>query len=315
MVSLTTELIIGFSAGIVLLLVASSYLIKSVETVSKKMKISYFLLGFLIMAIGTSLPEISVSFASSVLGRPAFSLANILGSNLADICVVIGAAAFFGLKVDKKVANATFIFLGFSLLLMFFLVDGALNIAEGAMLLALGVVYFYFITRKETGKAVPVEMKKEPAFFKSYFYIPIFIFWLIIASFLIVTTGTFLAVRLGIPISFIGFALLAVGTALPEALSTVIIMLRGHAPEFVWGTLLGGNIVNIFLGVGAGPIFGRYKINFGEFFYQFLFMIIATAVLGLMMKFKKKLDWKDGIILILIYAAAFYFVITGQKLF
>lgn len=310
-ISLTVQFIIGFVIGLVMLLFSTNYLLKSVEVVSKKMRVSYFILGFLIMAIGTSVPEMAISFISTTLGKPAISLANITGSIIADICIVIGAAAFFGLKTDRKIANAALVFLGLSSLLIFFLFDGGLAMWESLLLLMLGIAYFAYVSRKETKKAMPVVMSKEPLFVKSYFYIPLLIFWLLLSSFLVVFFGSGLAVAFGLPVTFIGFILLAVGTAMPEALSTVIIMLRGHAPDFVWGTMLGGNIVNIFLGVGAGPLFGKYQINFGEFFYQFAFMLITTAVVYLMLRFKKKLDWRDGLILFGLYAVTLYFVLTG----
>ncbi|WP_372937209.1 calcium/sodium antiporter [Seonamhaeicola sp.] len=236
--------------GFILLVVGGEYLVRSSVALSFKFNISKMVIGMTVVSFATSAPELLVSLNAALTGSPAIAINNVVGSNIANIGLVLGITAMVGaISVDKSFYKLNWpVMMIFSMVLYFFLKnDSILSNIEGAILFV-GLVLFLFILIKTAKKDIVVEEVDETLSIVSNFKI---ILWLIIGAVALyfgsewlVNGATQIAETVGVSKGVIGLSLIAIGTSVPELAASVIAAAK-QEKAISLGNLIGSNIFNI----------------------------------------------------------------------
>lgn len=254
-----------FIFGLVILLLGSEGVIKNAIRISSLTKIPTFIIGATIVAIGTSLPEMVVSFFGGFENAPSLALGNIIGSNIANIGVILGISLLLSpiaigqTKTQKNMQVMLFV----SLILFFVLLFDGITYLLGLFLIALGlVVVVWQVIQGKNDKNldnIPVTAPKHPLIVIGLFIISLLA--LFIGGKLLVEGGVELANLFHVKKIIIGAVAVALGTSIPEMAVSISALSRNatrHEEKLVIGNILGSNIFNILFGVG---ILGLYGVN------------------------------------------------------
>lgn len=245
------------AVGLVLLTVGATWLTNGSVAVAKRLRISEYLIGMTIVAVGTSLPELTVSTASTIAGNADVAIGNIVGSNIFNVLLILGVCSLFApvLFTRNNVRIDAPICIVVSLMLAAMLSNGSLSRVEGVVMLVLYVavlVLSYRISRQENKASEPAENTEAPVKFvwwRSLGMIILGLGGLIYGATLTLESATEIARSLGVSESVIAITLLAGGTSLPELAASMAAMLKGHG-ALALGNVLGSNIANILLILG-----------------------------------------------------------------
>ena len=308
--SLILFLILSFS---LILVWATDLLISSLKILADETKVGKIALTSFILALATSIPELFVGITSAIEGRPSLSLGNVLGSNIADLSLVVGGAALLAgeVRVVGNVFNRD-LFLTFlvSLLPIFLLLDKTLSRFDGTVLFL--VYLFCQVTvlrgkRKETQgqgwikrllkRIVPLSGNHKKEWAKFFLGVVL----LLVSADLLVRSATHLAISFSIPILLIGLFLVAIGTSLPE-LSFEIQAIKRREIGMFFGDLLGSIVANSTLVLGITSILRPIKITlFEDYLLATGFFLALFGVFYLFTKTKRKLERWEGAVLLGLY--------------
>jgi cation:H+ antiporter len=288
---LMTLTIILFVVGFVILIKGADLLVDGATSIGKKMNISSLVIGLTIVSFGTSLPELLVNIVASVNDSPEIGVGNILGSNIANILLILGAAAVIcPLPINK---NTYFIEVPFSLtatLLVGFLANAAIfNIEtsdgnleflsrfEGGILIFFFVLflgYIYIASKdKQTDLLDEVEFK-EMTSFKSAMLILIGCVGLYFGGQWVVDGAIVMAEEFGMSQRFIGLTVIAIGTSLPELVTSVVAAYKKQT-DIAVGNVIGSNIFNLLWVLGVSALIK--PIPYDTVSNMDIFMIIASS--------------------------------------
>ena len=299
--------------GLVMLCLGGNWLVSGGITIAKKFRISNLVIGMTIIAYGTSAPELAASIAAAG-DHSAIILGNIVGSNIANIGMVVGFAAILTpLAIKKSILRKEIpIMLGVSVLLILISVDGEISQYDGVLLLiGLGVFGFYTFRNalKHRGAAEDsTSSDKSNVYLKSAGLIGIGIVVLYVGSILTVDNAVVLAAEFGLSEKIIGLTVIAIGTSLPELITSIIAIRKGHSDIGI-GNIIGSNIYNVLMIMGVGASLGGILIT-TDVYVDYAIMIIFG--LSLLIGFKTQIINRTmGIILTTGYVL--YLVTTFLK--
>ena len=268
--------------GLVILCFGANWLVSGGVAIAKKLRISQMIIGLTIVAYGTSTPELAASMASAVGSHTDLILGNIVGSNISNIGMVIGICAVVSPLVVKKATTRKEvpIMIGVSLLLIAISVDGEISQLDGVMLVA-GLIAFtaYTLSRaKKERKSVTEDssITKTPIP-RAIVLIVIGAALLYFGGFLTVENAISIAENIGISETVIGITIIAIGTSLPELVTSVIAIRKGHTDIGI-GTIVGSNIYNILMILGISSVITGIAVVPGMF-TDYLVMIGFAVVL------------------------------------
>lgn len=274
--------------GLVMLCFGGNWLVSGGASIARKFRISNLVIGMTIVAYGTSTPELAASIAAAG-EHSAIILGNIVGSNIANVGMVIGIAAIIvPLVVQKSVLRKEIpIMLGVSLLLVAISVDGELTQYDGILLLV-GLGVFAIYTFKDAMKQREKETEQEPTPEKSSFYlksiglIGLGIGFLYVGAFLTVDNAVVLAKEFGLSEKIIGLTVIAIGTSLPELITSIMAIRKGHTDIGI-GNIIGSNIYNILMIMGVGAALGGVMIS-ADVYVDYAIMILFSLSLLVALK-------------------------------
>jgi len=275
--------------GLILLCFGGNWLVSGGVTIAKKFRISNLVIGMTIVAYGTSTPELAASIAAAG-DHSAIILGNIIGSNIANVGMVIGVAAILvPLAVHKSVLRKEIpIMLGVSALLVLLSIDGELSQYDGILLLiGLGVfaVYTFRSALKQREKSKDdSNSNKNNIYLKSIGLIAIGIVVLYIGAILTVDNAVVIATEFGLSEKIIGLTVIAIGTSLPELITSIIAIRKGHSDIGI-GNIIGSNIYNILMIMGVGATLGGVLIT-ADVYVDYAIMIIFSISLLIGLKTK-----------------------------
>jgi cation:H+ antiporter len=242
-----------FFAGLAALFFGGEYLVKGASGVARHFRLSPMVIGLTVVGFGTSAPELLVSLEAALDGKPAIAIGNVVGSNIANILLILGISALIApliIPVSKLWRDLAFM-LAATAILWGMLLDGDVSRGEGALLiLGLGV---FLTTAFLTGKVEPdADADPIPPQWKSWAFTLGGLIVLVIGARLLVDSSVIIARQFGISEAVIGLTIVAVGTSLPELATSVIAAIRKQT-EIAVGNIVGSNIFNIFgiLGITA----------------------------------------------------------------
>ena len=299
---LETGLII---VGLITLYFGGDFLVTGSTRLAKRFDISPFVIGATVIGFGTSAPELAVSVLASLHGYSEIALGNVIGSNIANIGLVLGLTALIvPLKIEeqrfKEEAPPLIVA---SLLIVGFAWDNNLNRIEGGIMLILLFVYLWKAFGKKEN--VEVELKKGSRFLENkgpvvqFCLILVGLVMLVLGAKSIVDGATGIARGVGISEWFIGVSIVAVGTSLPELVFSMIAAKRGHG-EMAIGNVFGSNIFNILLVMGAAS--SIHPLTIKEYIHpDLVYTTILTFLLLMLIRRGRTIIKRDGLFLILCY--------------
>ena len=274
--------------GIVMLCFGGSWLVNGSVQIAKKFHVSNLVIGMTIVAYGTSAPELAASVAAAG-EHSAIILGNIVGSNIANVGMVIGIAAILvPLTVRKSVLKKEIpIMLGVSFLLVLLSLDGVLSEFDG-MLLLVGLGVFGFYTYKDAMKQRKKDTKhvaepgKNNVYLKSAGFIGVGIAVLYVGAILTVDNAVVLATEFGLSEKIIGLTVIAIGTSLPELITSVIAIKKGRTDIGI-GNIIGSNIYNILMIMGVGAALGGVMVG-ADVYVDYAIMISFSLLILVALK-------------------------------
>ena len=255
------EIVLYLAGGLILLFVGAEGLIRGSSNLAIKMGITPLVVGLTVVAFGTSTPELVVSLKAALIGNSSISLGNVVGSNIANIALILGVAALIRpLDVHAKVIMREIpIMIGISVLLLLLLIDGELGFFDG-LVFVFGIVIYTVVNvmmaRKEKNSEVDTEFKEG---LKSKLGIRISIILmigglglLIVGANLFVQSAVAIAKIFNVSDAIIGLTIVAVGTSLPELITSIVAAYKKES-DIAIGNVVGSNIFNILgiLGITA----------------------------------------------------------------
>ncbi len=266
-----------------------NWLVSGGVGIAKKFRISNLVIGMTIVAYGTSTPELAASIAAAG-DHGAIILGNIVGSNIANVGMVIGVSAILiPVAIQKSVLRKEIpIMLGVSLLLVLLSIDGELSIYDGGLLLVgLGVFAFFTFRdalKQRTKPSDDSENTKNNIYLKSFGLIAIGIVVLYIGAILTVDNAVIIASEFGLSEKIIGLTVIAIGTSLPELITSIIAIRKGHSDIGI-GNIIGSNIYNVLMIMGVGAALGGVLIT-SDVYVDYAIMIIFSLSLLIGLKTK-----------------------------
>lgn len=284
--------------GLVLLVGGADFLVRGASTVARRMRVSELVIGLTVVSIGTSMPELTVNMVAALEGSPDLAIGNILGSNIANILLVLGMCALIGgLKVQHSTTWKEIPLALIGMVLVFVmgndrLFDGvnfnALTRTDGFALMVLMGIFAYYIIGMAKADRDSTEEMKEPqkaASHQHYWLAALMILGglagLVVGGKLVIDGAVDLALAAGMSQALVGLTIVAVGTSLPELVTSVVAAVKGHA-DIAVGNIIGSNIFNIFWVLALTSSIIQLPIN-GSIDYDIAVGIGATLLLFLFM--------------------------------
>lgn len=263
--------------GFILIFIGGQYLVSSAVNISNFLRLPQMVVGILIVGIGTSIPELAISFYSLAQGHAELLVGNILGSNIANVLLVLGAAAciksFPAVTSHLKTNTLLILCSAFLLLLGFFL--GAISISIAVLMVIVLIGGVTALCQKSDMDTA--DTPAERPFWLEISILILAVLALTLGARFIVEGAVSIAESIGISETLIGLTLVAIGTSLPELVFSLIAIKKNH-PSLVIGNIVGSNIFNILLGIGIPALFWPIKTNW-RLEKLSLLVFIATSLL------------------------------------
>jgi cation:H+ antiporter len=288
--------------GVFLLLIGGDFLVKSAASLAKKLNISPFLIGVTVVSFGTSAPELIVSLKAAFNGSSGIAIGNVIGSNIANLALVLGITVLIRPIVldPQKLRFSWFAMLVASLMFLGFSIDGILDRVDGLFLISGLILFLILSIRKRDDSFVEEELEKT---LKTNLIPVYFIFGaagLYYGSELLVDSAITIAKSFGISEFIIGVSVVALGTSLPELVTSIIAIIKGQSSISV-GNLIGSNVFNIFAVLGITSAVNPLKADSFLIAIDLPIMLGVTLLTGLFLLVSKKLGRIEGLLLITIY--------------
>lgn len=306
--------------GLALILFGANWLVDGSSSIAKRFGISEFVIGLTIVGIGTSTPEMVVSFLSAFQGKADMAIGNIVGSNIFNTLMILGVTALIApltitkSNLKKDIPLNIFVTVLLILLGMNFTIFGLgqdqLSRIDGAILLAIFAWYLYTSFKSDTADE-DGEGIKEYKTGISALLIVAGLGALIAGGKLFVNSATELAKMFGVSDKFIAITVMAAGTSMPELATCAVAALKGRG-QLALGNVLGSNISNILLILGGSALIN--PLSFGGMTYVDLGVVLAGAIFILASAYlfkKKQLDRFEGIVLLLMEAGYMWYLIAN----
>lgn len=308
-------------AGLLLILFGANYLVDGSSSIAKKFGLSEFIIGLTIVGIGTSTPEMVVSFMSSLQGKADMAIGNIVGSNIFNTMIILGITALITPLVITKsnlrkdiplniIVTALLILLGMNQTI-FGLGQNQLCRIDGAILLGVFAWYLWSSFKSDSADEDEESQIKEYTGLVSVLLILGGLAGLIIGGRLFVNAATELAKMFGVSDKLIAITVMAAGTSMPELATCVVAALKGRG-QLALGNILGSNISNILLILGGASLIrplsfsGMTAVDLGAVLLSAVFILFSAYA------FKKKaLDRVEGVILLLMEAGYMWYLIAN----
>jgi len=271
-------------AGFLLLMWSADQLVNSASKLGQHLKISGYIIGFLVLGFGTSAPELLVSAFSAWQGNPGLAVGNALGSNTTNILLILGIALCVSpLYLNKYDLHMDFmIIIAVTSLFAGLIFDQQLQFYDGLILLVVLVVILAYRMRHESGKQIQERLAQPPSNQSSLASLLtrllVSLAILLISSKLVVWSSVSIAKYMGISDLVIGLTIVAIGTSLPELATCVASALKRHS-ELILGNIIGSNIFNTLGVVGTASLISAYAVPRGVYTRDLPVMSGATAML------------------------------------
>ncbi len=296
--------------GFVMLVKGADWFVDGASGIAGRFGIPELVIGLTIVAMGTSLPEAAVSITSAVNGSAGITIGNVLGSNILNILVILGVTSvIIAVPVQKSTVKIEipFMILVSCVLLAFGAMDGKISRIEGVILWLLFIVYLVYLFRMaKNNKEVQEEHTEQRALWLQILMLVGGAVIIVFGSDIAVDAASNIAAFLGVSERFIGLTIVALGTSLPELVTSVVAARKGSA-DIAIGNIVGSCLFNILFVTGTTALIIDVEFQSG-FIIDSLVATGAAILLWICVKFDQKLTRKAGIVMLLSYAAYFAYL-------
>ena len=319
-----------FVLGLVLLIAGSELLVRGASRLAAAVGISPLVVGLTVVALGTSAPEMAVSIQSALAGQADLAVGNVVGSNILNVLLILGAAALIApLVVAQQLVRLEVpVMIGVSFLFWALARDGAVGRPDGVVLLLGGVAYTLFSirqSRKESAAVkeeyahefeIPAREKHRPGFVvRQLLLVALGLVLLVLGARWLVGGAVTFARLLGVSELVIGLTVIAVGTSLPEIATTVVASLKGER-DIAVGNVVGSNLLNILfvLGLTAVAAPGGVPVSPGALTFDIPVMIaVMTACLPIFFIGGRIARWEGALFLAYYAAYTTYLLLNASQ--
>lgn len=294
--------------GFLILILGGNWLLKSAVALSLKLSIPKIIIGMTIVSLATSAPELIVSLTAAVKGSTDLSLSNVIGSNIANLGLVLGITLLLGnMEIKKSFYKTDWPMMMMASVLLFFFIgnDDQLNQTEGFVLFGLLIAFLVYLLRFQKTAVVDEfpDDDEELPLFKTVLYFAIGSIGLWSGSELLVRGAISIAQEIGVSERIIGITIVSLGTSIPELAASIIAFLKKEKAISL-GNLIGSNIFNILAVLGLTAIITPVKLVDQKLMSNDIYWMLGIAFLVLPLVFLPKgsrLNYKDGIVLLISY--------------
>ena len=290
--------------GFILLLKGADWFVDGASSIASRFGIPQLIIGLTIVAMGTSLPEAFVSITAALKSNAAITIGNVVGSNILNVGIILGVTALIR---PLHIQNSTIKYeMPFMMLVTLVLILQGINHTisrfDGIVMWLFFLGYLYYIFKMSKNQMEETEIKKTNPLF-----IPLGLICLMVGSNFAVDAATNIAVSLGVSQRFIGLTIVALGTSLPELVTSVTAARKGNA-DIAIGNIIGSNIFNILFVVGSSALITPVPFE-SHFIIDSFVAILIGLVLYLCTKKTRVLDKKTGILLLVTYSIYFIYLL------
>ena len=300
-------------SGLLLLIVGSNYLLKSAVDLSIKLNLSKVVIGLTVVSFATSAPELLISISSALKGSADIAISNVIGSNIANLRLVLGTAlCFTKIKIPKSNMKFDWTFLMIiSFLFFYFINDLSVNRFEGVLLFLALILFLVFIIKIRDDSDVEEIKITTSSNYKILILILVSSTLLYYGSELFVNSSIYFAEYFGVSERVIGLTLVAIGTSLPELVTTLVAIYKSELDISI-GNIIGSNIFNILAVIGLTSIVTDLNILSERILsFDIYVMILFSLILVFFYLSDKKrfLNVYHGIIYLLLFVTYYIYII------
>ncbi|MDX1295397.1 MAG: calcium/sodium antiporter [Sulfurimonadaceae bacterium] len=296
-----------FIAAMAALIYGADFVIKESERIALHFKISHFVIGATLVAFGTSLPEMAASMMASYRGTSDMAVANVVGSVIFNITLVLAAvfmiAKFMDPDRDLFAKDSAWILIPV-IVFMVMIQDGTIGRFDGILFLSLMVAYLFFLftsAKEDLEGELDEDLEKEPfGWSRTIILLGIGFVLTIGGAHFVIDSGSTIARDFGVSEWIIGLFMISLGTSLPELVVSLVAIKKGNADMSI-GNIIGSNVANFSMVLGAASLVAPLKVALNANAFDIFIMIAAS--LALLLILSNKLYNKAG--------AIFLFVILG----
>jgi len=299
--------LLWFVIACIVLFTSSYWLLRSIRIIAQFLRISEFVAGFVILAIGTSIPELIVGINAALGGSPEISLGNIIGANILDLTLVIGIPVLLarGIKIESKTIHrdALYMFFIVALPIVLMILGNTLSRFDGVILILTFILYMRRIMKQksEFHKAFHEEERiKRYKIALSFLMLFISLFILYLSSQYVIQFAELIAIDFMLPQLFIGIFVLSIGTTLPELVTSTRAAMMGEKGIAI-GNIVGTVVANSALILGIVALINPIQANFLIFITSSFFMIVMAFLFLVFIDSNDEITWKEGMALIMFY--------------
>jgi cation:H+ antiporter len=314
----------------VLLYVGAEWLVSGASALALALRVAPLLVGLTVVAYGTSAPEVIVGIQSAAAGHGAVALGNVIGSNIANIGLILGISSLVRpARVSGELRRRELpVLVASALLLPVLLLDGRVSTGEALGLLAIAATYTGLMVRQalrspperrearletriasEAADAAGAPRPRSPLASAVVAIVGLLV--LLVGGHLFVDGAVAMARVLGVSDRVVGLTVVAVGTSVPELVTSVIASVRGHS-DIAVGNIVGSNIFNVLLCLGAAALAGTVGADLRDVTFDITALIIMTLVVALFLRSERRVSRAEGAFALGLYVAFTAFVVLNQ---
>lgn len=295
--------------GIFLLLKGADIFVEGAASLALKLKLSSLMVGLTVVSFGTSAPEAAIGISAALSGSDRIALGNVIGSNLFNLLMVIGATAMLApLDVNGYAVRRDLpINLIAAGMLTVMMLDGVIGRGEACLLLAALAAYMLVLAKSASRISVSAAERREHPWHICVIMIGCGLISILVGGELVVDNAGLIAASLGMDELLIGLTVVALGTSLPELVTSLAALRRGEA-DMAFGNAIGSSLFNILFILGTTGAIKPIAVG-AESMADAACLIVASAVIYCLAARKKRLGRAEGILCIILYVAYMLFVI------
>lgn len=298
-------LIVGF----VLLVKGADFFVSGASSVAKALKVPSVIIGLTIVAMGTSAPETAVSITASLGGNNGISLGNIIGSNIFNLLMVIGiSAVIIPFNSDKEILKRDMLWnVAITVLLLVLIFDGSLSRLDGVILLAGIAAYLTVVVRSALKNRVEDNSDEKVSVLKAVVFILGGLAAIVFGGDLVVDNASLIAKSLGMSDTLVGLTIVAIGTSLPELVTSIVAAKKGDS-GLALGNAVGSCIFNILFILGIASTIAPMTADY-EIIADVCILIFVSIVTYIFARSKERVSRLEGLFCVLIYGTYSAYII------
>ena len=308
----------AFIIGIIFLWKGSDVLVDGTSKAAAQLGISTLIISVLLVGFGTSAPEFAISIGAAYQGNSGISLGNVIGSCVANLLLVLGIASIIKpIKIKKGIIKREApIMLGATVVLLIAAYIGLLDeyhLIGGIVFLILFVLFVYFFiccARKERDGSKKIDTGKTT---KNLLFIILGIVGVVAGAWLLIESAVCFADYLGVPAFVIAISLVAVGTSLPELVVSSVASYKDES-DIAIGNVLGSNVFNILMIIGAAALFIPLQANLAESLSHIWILLAVTLIIFPILYTGRKITRLEGVFMLAIYSVFIWYTFIGYNL-